>query len=72
MMYHLIPLPFIFLAVIVCIVSTHFGLKILKTVSKAIIVIGVLIFIYAYLDYKDFYIINYIKDFVSGIIDFLK
>ena len=47
-MYHLITLPVIVVAVIVLLVATQFSLKILKTIAKAVIVIGVIIFIYTY------------------------
>lgn len=72
MMYHLIPLPIIFVAVIVCLVASRYGLKIFTTISKAIIVICVVVFIFTYLDYKGFNIINYIKNFGLEIWNWLK
>ena len=62
-MYHLIPIPIIFLAAIVCLVSNFFKLKILEKISKVIIVVAVLVFIYTYLDYKNINLLNYIKMF---------
>lgn len=69
MMYHLIPLPIIFVAAIVFIVSDRYKLKTFKTVSKAIILICVLIFIYTYLNYKGFNIINYVKNIFFEILN---
>lgn len=64
-MYHLITLPVIFVAVIVLLVATQFSLKILKTIAKAVIVIGVIIFIYTYSLYNGFDMLAYIKNFIS-------
>ena len=70
-MYYLIPLPIIFLAAIVCVASTHFDLKILKIISKAIIVICVLFFIYEYLDYNNINVINIAINFFNNVKEFL-
>lgn len=62
-MYHLIPIPIIFLAFILYLVSDFYKLKFLNKISKIIIVIAILAFVYTYLDYRGINILEYIKRF---------
>ena len=62
-MYHLIPIPIIFLAFILYLVSDFYKLKFLNKISKIIIVIAILAFVYTYLDYRGINILEYIKKF---------
>ncbi len=71
-MYFLLPLPVIFVAAIVFKVSDFFKLKVFKKISKFVIIVCVIYFIYAYLAYKGFNILVYIIDFVKMIIGFFK
>lgn len=71
-MYHLIPIPIIFLAVIVCLVSSRYGLTIFKVISKVVIIICILFFIYTYLDYNGINIIDIVSNFFSNVIEFFR
>ena len=71
-MYFLLPLPVIFVAAIVFKVSDFFKLKVFKKISKFVIIVCVIYFIYAYLAYKGFDILVYIIDFVKMIIGFFQ
>ncbi len=71
-MYFLLPLPVIFVAAIVFKVSDFFKLKVFKKISKFVIIVCVIHFIYAYLAYKGFDILVYIIDFVKMIIGFFQ
>lgn len=61
-MYHIIPIPIIILAVIVYLVSKRYKLTIFATVSKIVIILGVLSFIYLYCAYLGYDILEYIKN----------
>ena len=62
-MYHLIPIPIIFLAFIVWLVSDYLKLKLFKKISKIIIIVAVLVFIYTYLIYRVINLLDYVKMF---------
>lgn len=62
-MYHLIPIPIIFLAFIVWLVSDYLKLKLFKKISKIIIIVAVLVFIYTYLIYRGINLLDYVKMF---------
>jgi len=64
-MYYLITLPIIFVAVIVHIVADRYELKIFEKISRLIIIIFVLIFIYTVLDYNNINLFNIVKDFFT-------
>ncbi len=64
-MYYLITLPIIFVAVIIHIVADRYELKIFEKISKLIIIVFVLIFIYTFLDYNNINLFNIVKDFFS-------
>ncbi len=64
-MYYLIILPIIFVAVIVHLVSDRYDLKIFEKISKFVIIVSVVIFIYTFLDYNNINLFNIIKDFFS-------
>ena len=62
-MYHLIPIPIIFLAFIVWLVSDYLKLKLFKKIYKIIIIVAVLVFIYTYLIYRGINLLDYVKMF---------
>lgn len=64
-MYYLITLPIIFAAVIVHMVADRYELKLFEKISKLIIIVFVLIFIYTFLDYNNINLFNIVKDFFS-------
>ncbi len=64
-MLYLVLVPIIMLAAIVKLVSDRYKLKILGTVSKAIIFIGVILFIYLFAVSKGFDIIQIVKNFFT-------
>lgn len=64
-MYYLITLPIIFVAVIVHMVADRYELKMFEKISKVIIIVFVLIFIYTFLDYNNINLFNILKDFFS-------
>ena len=64
-MYYLITLPIIFVEVIVHIVADRYELKIFEKISRLIIIIFVLIFIYTVLDYNNINLFNIVKDFFT-------
>ncbi len=53
-MYFLIPIPIILVALIVRYVVERFKLEIFKKVSSAVIILGVLVFIFLYVQYYGF------------------
>lgn len=60
-MYYLIPIPIVFLAVIVKLVSDRYKIKLLSSISKVIIIIGVIAFIYFYAAYYGYDMLEYVK-----------
>ena len=60
-MTHLIFIPIIFAAVIVRIVSNTYELKFLDFITKVIIIVCAILFIYFFLDYKGFNILLFFK-----------
>ncbi len=50
-MYFLIPIPIILIALIVRFVAVRFKLKTFEKISSAIIILGVLVFIFTYVQY---------------------
>ena len=50
-MYFLIPIPIILIALIVIFVAVRFKLKTFEKISSAIIILGVLVFIFTYVQY---------------------
>lgn len=60
-MYYLIPIPIVMVAVMVRLVSLRYKLNILAFISKIVIILGVLLFIYWFTDYNGFNIIEYVK-----------
>lgn len=60
-MYYLIPIPIVFLAVIVKLVSDRYKIKLLSSISKVIIIIGVIAFIYFYSAYYGYDMLEYVK-----------
>lgn len=62
-MYYLITLPFLFIAIIVNLVSERYDLKIFSRVSRIVIIVCIFIFIYTYLDYKNINLLDYVSRF---------
>ncbi len=62
-MYYLITLPILFIAIIVNLVSERYDLKIFSKISKILIIICIVIFIYTYLDYNNINLLKYLKNF---------
>ena len=60
-MIHLYLIPVIIVAVIVWLVSVEYNLNLFRVISKIVIIIGVILFIYFYLDYRGFNIIVYLR-----------
>ena len=71
-MYFLLPLPIIFVFAIVFRVSDFYGLPVFKKISKVVIILCIIYFIYAYLAYKGFDILVYVINFINSIIKFFK
>lgn len=64
-MLYLVPLPIIIIAVVVKVVSDKYKLKIFSTISKVVIAIGVVLFIYFFAVAKGFDIIEIIRRFFT-------
>lgn len=64
-MLYLVLVPIIMLAAIVKLVSDRYKLKILSTISKVVIFIGVVLFIYLYAASKGFDIVQIIINFFT-------
>lgn len=62
-MYYLIPLPLIFIAAIVRIVSKRYKLKIFEKVATFSMIFCVVWFIYEYAKYNGFDAIKYVLEF---------
>lgn len=60
-MYYLIPIPIVILAVIVKLVSDRYKIKLFSIISKIVIIIGVIAFIYFYAAYLGYDILEYVK-----------
>jgi hypothetical protein len=56
-MNHLLPIPFILIAIIVLVVSQKYKLKSFETISKVVITIAVIWFIYEYAKYLGYDIV---------------
>lgn len=65
MMIYLIPIPIIFIASIVAVVTSHFGLKLFNKIAKLIITIGVLAFIYFFADYHGYNFFEVVNNLIS-------
>lgn len=64
-MLYLVLVPIIMLAAIVKLVSDRYKLKILSTISKVVIFIGVVLFVYLYAASKGFDIVKIIINFFT-------
>lgn len=64
-MLYLVLVPIIMLAVIVKLVSDRYKLKILSTISKVVIFIGVVLFVYLYAASKGFDIVQIVINFFT-------
>ncbi len=64
-MLYLVLVPIIMLAAIVKLVSDRYKLKILSTISKVVIFIGVVLFVYLYAASKGFDIVQIIINFFT-------
>lgn len=64
-MLYLVVVPFIVLASIVKLVSDRYKLKLLGTISKVVIFIGVILFIYLFAASKGFDIIQIVINFFT-------
>lgn len=60
-MYYMLPIPIIILAVIVKLVSDRYKLKIFSTISKILIIIGVIAFMYLYAAFYGYDALEYLK-----------
>lgn len=61
-MLYLIPIPIVIVAAIVDVVATKYKMKITKTISKVIIILGVLFFLYTFAAYNGFDVIKYVLE----------
>ena len=64
-MYYLIPIPFVVLAVIIKLVAKQFDLKIFNIIANVVIIVGVIAFVYFFLDYNGLNILEKIKDLIK-------
>jgi hypothetical protein len=64
-MLYLIPIPIILIAVIIYLISQNFGLKVFEKITKIIIILGILIFIYLYADHNGYNILNMVMTCVN-------
>ena len=64
-MYYLIPIPFVVVAVIVKLVAKQFDLKIFNIISNVVIIVGVIAFVYFFLDYNGLNLLEKMKSFVK-------
>ena len=64
-MLYLIPVPIIMIAVMVKAVSDKFKIKSLSIISKVVIIIGMVLFIYLFAASKGFDFIEIIKKFFT-------
>lgn len=60
-MNHFIPIPFFIIGIIIYIVSKERDLKLFKTISKFVIAISVIVFIFEYAKYLGYDIIELIS-----------
>lgn len=60
-MYYLFTLPFILTAGLIRVIARYFKVKSLEIISNVIIIVGVILFIYLYLDYNGFNILDNIR-----------
>ena len=64
-MYYLIPIPIIFIAAMVKLLSNRYKLKIFSKICTFVIVVSILYFIYAFADYNGYNIIEIVKSFFT-------
>lgn len=64
-MIHLIFIPIVFVLTIVKLLSDRYGLKIFGFISKIAIIICVILFIYFFMDYQGFNVIEYLKSLIK-------
>lgn len=60
-MYYLLTLPFILTAGLVRVLARYFKLKVLEIISNVIIIVGVILFAYLYLDYNGINILDNLR-----------
>lgn len=60
-MYYIIPIPIVIFAVIVKLVSDRYKIKIFSIISKIVIILGVIAFIYFYALYLGYDMLEYVK-----------
>lgn len=64
-MYYILPIPIIIIAVIVKLVSDRYKLKLFGIISKIVIILGVLLFIYLYTAYLGYDMLEYARTLLS-------
>ena len=64
-MYYILPIPVIIVAVIVKLVSDRYKLKLFGTISKFIIIIGVMLSIYLYAAYYGYDMLEYARNILG-------
>ena len=64
-MIHLIFIPIVFVLTVVKLLSDRYGLKIFGFISKITIIICVILFIYFFMDYQGFNVIEYLKSLIK-------
>lgn len=64
-MLFLVPLPILIIAVMVKLVSDKYKLKLFSTISKVVIMLCVVTFIYFYIKYLGFDIIEFVINFFT-------
>ncbi len=71
-MFYLVPIPIVFIAVIVKLISNRYGLKIFSILSNIIIILGILFFIYLYADYKGYNFLDIIMNWIDKVKEFIS
>jgi len=64
-MLFLVPLPILIIAVIVKLVSDKYKLKLFSTISKVVIMLCVVTFIYFYVKYLGFDMVEFVINFFT-------
>ena len=71
-MFYLVPIPIVFIAVIVKLISNRYGLKIFSILSNIIIILGILFFIYLYADYKGYNFLDIVMNWIDKVKEFIS
>lgn len=71
-MFYLIPIPIVFIAVIIKMLSDRYELKVFSILSNVVIVLGILFFIYLFADYKGYNFLDIVMNWIDKIKEFIN